>query len=301
LDRPVYPKATHQGPLELAGAVIDCVVLEDGTRVLTRAGFVRAIGRKGKVKGGEAYAPESKLPVFLGADNLKPYITKELLENSNPIYFKQKGGVAMGYKAELLPAVCEVFLAAREGQGKGSELLENQKHIAKQCEILVRGLARVGITALVDEATGYQEVRDRKALQVVLRHWIDGALYDWTETFPIEFFKGIFRLKGWEWNAGKMPSVVGKYINDLVYGRIEAGVLEELKRQNPVTESGRRKYHNHRFFSNEFGYLKLERRIIELIGMQRTFKDGEWRRYYDCVDREFPKMNATLALPLGEY
>ena len=67
---------------------IDCAVLEDGTRVLSRAGFVRAIGRTGKVKGGAEYEPESKLPVFLGADNLKPFVDNDLSSNSNPIFFK---------------------------------------------------------------------------------------------------------------------------------------------------------------------------------------------------------------------
>ena len=63
------------------------------TRLLSRAGFVRAIGRKGKVKGGADYEPESKLPVFLGAENLNPFISNELSGNSNPVYFKQlKGG-----------------------------------------------------------------------------------------------------------------------------------------------------------------------------------------------------------------
>jgi len=32
-----------------------------------------------------------------------------------------------------------------------------QKHIAAQAEIIMRGLATVGIIALVDEATGYQD------------------------------------------------------------------------------------------------------------------------------------------------
>jgi hypothetical protein len=40
-----------------------------------------------------------------------------------------------------------------------------KSHIAKQCELLVRAFARVGIVALVDEVTGYQEIRDRETLQ----------------------------------------------------------------------------------------------------------------------------------------
>ena len=61
--------------------------------------------------------------------------------------------MASGYRAELLPDVCEVYLKAREA----GVLPTNQKHVAKQAEILMRGLAHVGIIALVDEATGFQE------------------------------------------------------------------------------------------------------------------------------------------------
>ena len=50
-----------------------------------------------------------------------------------------------------------------------------------------RRLANVGIIALVDEATGYQEVRDRVALQEVLKKYITGALYEWAQTFPLSF------------------------------------------------------------------------------------------------------------------
>jgi len=54
--------------------------------------------------------------------------------------------------------LCETVLQAR----KDGKLQSQQMHIAEQCEILVRGFARVGIIALVDEATGYQDYRSRK-------------------------------------------------------------------------------------------------------------------------------------------
>jgi hypothetical protein len=43
-------RATHLGQLKIGD--IECAVLEDKTRVLTRATFVKAIGRTGKAKGG---------------------------------------------------------------------------------------------------------------------------------------------------------------------------------------------------------------------------------------------------------
>ena len=100
-------RATHEGTVDIAGFAIPCAVLEDGTRVLSRIEFIRTIGRTGKAKGGRRYDEESKTPVFLTASNLKPFISNELLEDSNSIPFRAMNGQArMGYKATLLPAVC---------------------------------------------------------------------------------------------------------------------------------------------------------------------------------------------------
>lgn len=139
------PRATHEGPLRIGDIEIPCAVLEDGTRVLSRFGFMTAIGRKGKAKGGRRYDQESKVPVFLTADNLKPFITNELLSNSNPIMFRpHQGGVAMGYKADLLPQVCNVFLDAKEA----GALRASQLHIAGTLEdpggLYRQGIAKVG-------------------------------------------------------------------------------------------------------------------------------------------------------------
>lgn len=63
----------------------------------------------GKAKGGRAYDEEFKVPVFLTANNLKPFIPNELSENSSPVLFKHKGTQYIGYRAELLPQVCGVL------------------------------------------------------------------------------------------------------------------------------------------------------------------------------------------------
>ena len=74
-----------EGPVSLGGQEVPAFVLSDETRVLARAAFVRAIGRQGKVKGGRKYDQELQIPVFLAANNLKPFITKEIERNSTPI------------------------------------------------------------------------------------------------------------------------------------------------------------------------------------------------------------------------
>ena len=154
------------------------------------------------------------VPAFLSARNLQPYISKELREFAEPIlYAPRAGGRAYGYRAEILPAVCEVYLEARH-----NDLLKSQLQAARAAEILVRGLARVGIIALIDQATGYQETRARQELQKILAAYISAELRPWIKMFPDEFFEEIYRLQGWEYKPGtsKRTPYVGKLVNKYI-------------------------------------------------------------------------------------
>lgn len=297
-SRAVFAKATHTGTIRLGATEIECAVLEDGTRLLSRAGFVRAIGRKGKVKGGEQYEPESKLPVFLGADNLKPFIPSDITDNSNPVYFKhpKSRALSMGYRAELLPAVCKVFMDARAAD----KLRDNQLHIAKQCEVLVHGFARLGITGLIDEATGYQEVRDRLALQKILDAYIAKELAAWAKRFPDEFYQQLFRLRGWEWKGMSVnrPSYVGKLTNDLVYQRLAPNILAELQKKNPKNESGSRASRHHQWLTADVGHPALAQHLHAIIALMRASPD--WATFYKMMDRALQKKTGQLPLLLDD-
>ena len=288
------PKATHGSPdhpLRIGDLEIPCYVLDNGKRVITQGGMLTALkmSQGTATKGGG-----DRIANFVNTKSINPYASNELREMiTNPLKFRALGSMAYGYEATILPEICDAVLEARNSE-KG--LNHQQLHIAKQAEILVRAFAKIGIIALVDEATGYQDVRDRQALQEILKKYIDGALYEWAKTFPIAWYKEIFRLNGWAWNNGKMPGVVGTWTNDLVYDRLTKGMLEELKRINPKDESGRRKHYNYKFFTPDFGYPALTQRLYELLGMARACTN--WNEYYRLVDRTFPRVNATRALPL---
>lgn len=292
------PRATHEGPLQIGGAQIPCAVLEDGTRVLSRIGFIRAIGRTGKAKGGRKYDQESQVPVFLTAENLKPFITKDLIENYKPVRFRTKGGtVAIGYRADLLPHVCNVFMDAREA----GQLRENQLHIAEQCKILSRGFQTVGLTALIDEATGYEEVRDRLALQKILDAYLSRELAAWARRFPDEFYQEMFRLRDWTWDSlkkgkGQGGRVVGKYTNDLVYARLAPGILEELQQRNPTDEKGRRRAKHHQWLTVDVGNPALAQHLHAVIGLMRA--SDSWDQFLGMINRAFPRRTDLRDLPL---
>ena len=95
---------------------------------------------------------------------------------------------------------------------------------------LIRGLARVGIIALIDEATGYQYDRDRYDLERFLAVYLSEERLKWAKTFPDEFYKRIYDLKNWPFPGGtKRTPLIGKITNTIVYEKLPPGVLEKLK------------------------------------------------------------------------
>jgi len=290
---PVAEYGSSDRPLRLLDVEIPCYVLSDGTRVLTQEGFLTAIGRSRKAKGGTGAAGMvDNMPAFLSANNLKSLISKEIIESTTPVEFRlPTGGRAFGFKAELLPKVCNVYLSARD-QGA---LLPSQRKIADKVDMLVRGLAETGIVALVDEVTGYQQVRARDALQAYLDNFLRRELAAWVKTFPDEFFQELFRLKRWKWSgSSRRPGVVGYYINDLVYLRLGPGVLDELERRNPADERGNRKAKHHQWLTDNVGHPALAQHLYALIGFMRA--EDSWDVFKSRLDRAFPKKGDTLSL-----
>lgn len=283
------PRATHEGDITLGPSTLHCAVLEDGRRVLTQSDVMIALGRARQAKGRAYYDGDVNLPVFLTAKNLKPFIEPDLYVTSSQVEFKPlKGSKAFGYPAELLPKVCDVFLKARDA----GVLMAGQIHIAKQADILMRALAQVGIMALVDEATGYQYDRAKDALAQILEKFISEELRPWTRTFPIEFYKQIFRLRGWKFDPSNMqsPRVLGKYTNNIVYARLAPGVLDELRRKNPPVD-GRRKHKHFQWLTGEIGHPKL---LAHFEGLKIIMRESDtWDEFMGKLNRHYPIIETT--------
>jgi hypothetical protein len=274
---PKAKKALYTGPLHIGDIEISAAVLDDDerTRVLSERETVRALGgrrggshwlrRKGRGEGAD-------LPVFASAQNLQPFVSNELKEKlRNRIeYHTGRGGrPAFGVRADVLPEICDVWLKARDADA----LHPTQVHIAKQAEILMRGLAHVGIIALVDEATGYQEERNRTELQAILEAYIAEEFRGWTKQFPDEFYKEMFRLYGWSYSplSVKRPGYVGKLTNKLVYEKLPPGVLNELRKKNPVNPSTKRRSRkHHQFLTEDIGNPHLRSHLAAVVALMRA-------------------------------
>ena len=295
------PKATHRGVLKIGDAKIPCAALSNGKRVVTEHGITNAIlGSRSGASKRLKRAAESEgalLPLFLAPKVLDSFIDNDLRAGPlSPIEYEDANGMEQGYDAILLPAVCEVWLKAREA----GVLQKQQLGKALAAEVLMRSLAKVGITALVDEATGYQEVRNKEALQALLDAFLLKELAAWAKRFPDDFYKEIFRLRGWQWNklSVKRPILVGKLTNDIVYERLAPGVLAELENKNPKDESGRRKAHHHRWLTEDVGHPALAQHIHAIIGLMRA--SASWTQFHDMLDKAFPKRGDTVQLEFIE-
>lgn len=289
---PVLPRAIREGAIKIGELVLACAVLEDGRRVLTQSDVMLALGRARQVKSRKYFDADVNLPAFLQAKNLKPFISNDLEVTSSRIDFRTLAGAkAYGFTAEVLPAICEVFIDAE----REDKLAENQRHIAERARILYRGFAKLGIIALVDEATGYQEIRARDALQAYLERFIRKELAAWVKTFPDDFFRELYRLKRWPWTgSSRRPGVVGNYIKDLIYERLGHGVLAELERKNPSDGKGQRKSRHHQWLTADIGNPALAQHMYALIGFMRA--EDDWETFKQRFSRAYPKKGDTLPL-----
>lgn len=293
--------AGYEGDFMIGDVPISCAVLPSGKRVITQSTFLKVIGRSTRPAAGTGILTTyNDIPVFLSSDDFKPYISEEVVNLMEPIFYKNKkdNRKKVGYNAKLLPKVAEIYLKFRD------EILKERKEIPKKyqkmiiaADILMRGLADVGIIALIDEATGYQRDRARNALAKILEEFIAKELRPWIHTFPDDFYEQLFRLRGLSYPrmTVKKPQYFGHLTNDIIYARLAPSVLEELKKVVPKDSKGRHKYQFHRKLTNDIGHPKLRELLSSVITLMKISKN--YSQFYKMLDNVHPKYNTTLPLP----
>jgi len=149
------------------------------------------------------------------------------------------------------------------------KLSHRQQIVADQAEILMRGFARVGIVALVDEATGYQYDRERFELQKILSAYVSDEVLKWQKTFDIEFYRELFRL----WDVPftppyirRKPQFIGGLTNKYIYEQLPHGkeVTDVLREKSERREDGSYKYRFHQSLTPEVGRESLKKQIHEV-------------------------------------
>ncbi len=286
-------------PLVIGGIPIDCYVLEDETRVLSQRGMFKGLGvkRGGPRNDNEPSNTGAEIPRFASQKWLKPFIDSDLeLALKSPIFFQPPTGhMGYGYPATVLVDVCDAILEAEKNGATGKP----QSGIVENAFSLIRGLAKVGIIALVDEATGYQEMRAKNALADILESFLSDYRQKWVKTFPDEFYKQIYRLRGWNWDgSAQRPGTIGSWTNNFVYDRLAPTLTDELRHKNPTNSNGERLSKHHQWFNPEYGHPLLKEHISGVIALMRA--SSTWDGFKRSLDRAYPRYGDTIEMPLDD-
>lgn len=293
---PVASYGDDDRPLRIGPIEMSCYVLSDDRRVLSQRGLQGGIGLSRS--GGKAGA--RRVAQFLGSLQSKGFDTNDLIARVNrPIRFvpPHGGNLADGYEATILPDICEVVVKADQA----GKLLPSQRHVADQCRVLLHGFANVGIIALVDEATGYQEARAKDALAQILEQFVAKELKKWVKTFPLDYYKELCRLKAVPFPTQKpyrLPRYFGHLTNDLIYARLAPGVLAELRRKNPIVKPGQRKHKHFQWLTNDVGDPRLREHLSSVITLMKV--GDTYEQFYSMMNRALPPYSEEPLLALIE-
>ncbi|PJJ20045.1 P63C domain-containing protein [Janthinobacterium sp. 67] len=292
-----------QNDLCLAGLNIPCAIIEgegkgEVRRVLTESGITEALlgtrsgaSKRLKKASQDAGAP---VPIFLAPRQLTPFIEVEISSGLlAPIEYVDGNRIVIGYDARILPTVCDIWLKAREAGALQAQQLDK----AQKAEVLMRALAHIGIIALVDEATGYQNVRAKDALSKILEAFVAKELQPWIKKFPPSFYEEIFRLRKLEFPSSSVrrPQYFGHLTNDIIYRRLAPGVWKELKAKVAKNENGRPKHKLHQNLTQEIGDPRLRDLITSVTTIMKL--SNNWGDFKQKIDRIHPPYNETMLLP----
>lgn len=264
------PFSMFKGTLRIGDRDMECHVLSDGRRVFTQREIVRVL--TAGINSGNLESQIRGNPLITNVEVL-----------GEVVRFKVPGTqfVAHGREATVLIELCEKYLQAQDQ----NLLRGKQKTLAIQAAIIIRACAKVGIIALIDEATGYQEVRTRNALQLKLQAFIAEDMQEWARRFPPEFWYELARLEGIHYSPRNRPLRWGKYVMAFVYDAIDKDVGRALRKKNPNPHKGK----NHHQWLKEFGKDKLIGQVQSVITIMKLCKNmDEFRQKFAHVFKKSP-------------
>jgi hypothetical protein len=283
------PKEVFNGKRQLGGWLIQCSHLEDERRIISQRSFMELIDMRGRGRDSIGHRMASIIDTPLAKSHK---INKLILDIKNPIkYITANGVMAFGYEAETVIDYCRVILELRKDGSVSGDVF---KRYAERAEGFLVSFAKGGIIALIDEITGFQDVRAKDAIAKIIEKYVAEELQDYTSRFPEDFYRQIYRLRGWDWNqktSFRRPIVVAKWTVNFVYKRLPPGVYEELVAKNPKNEQGRRPNKHYQWLSGDVGDPRLVTLLDGVVRMMRGSKS--WGEMKNLINRFYPILELT--------
>ena len=250
---PATPMARWAGVLQIGDNELPCYVLDDGRRVISRTGATTSLtGRRG-----------GDLESYIGVTALQGYLPADFADQMIEFTIQGvKNKTVRGITAESFCDLCTAYVRALEDDALESD---RQREIAAHAGMFLAASAKVGLLALIDEATGYQYDRAEDALRFKLKVFLEDEMRKWEKTFPDQLWTEFGRLTNWKGATNSQrPKYWGKLVMELVYGYLDPDVAQWLKENAPKPRSGQ---NYHQWLSSQYGLKRLTEHLWMLIGM----------------------------------
>lgn len=253
--------------------------MDNKERVFSLRGAAKSMG----LAGGGGIA----LKRNLNAAFLSPYLSDELKDwiykantNSLPQYLTKSGTAFQPIKSSVFVDLCKAYIDAKQD---GVLKLESQITVADRMYAIMTAFAKTGLDAIIDEVTGYQYDREQDELQKLLSKYVSEELMPWAKRFPDEFYKQMFRLKGWTYTGKNRPQYVGKLTNQYIYDQLPDGVLQELKEKTPKNKR------LHQSLTESVGVPHLDKQLQKTIGLMQA--SDTWEEFETLFDKAMAQAN----------
>lgn len=265
------PKVIASGYLERFNN-IPCYNLDNGQRVFRLTDMTMAL--RGKAHG--------KFANYLATSNIRKYIPQRLQPSQAPDEDRMPLGITLAeidsqeiktYDAEDFIEICLAFVEANDNN---VDLSDAQKEIVKRAKDFIKATAKIGITGLIDEATGYQYLRPRNELALKLNFFLADELRDWEKTFPDELWAQFGRLTNWKGSLKARPKYWGNLVKEFIYEYLDKDIAGWLFKNKPPKKTGK-KYHQ--WLHEERGIRKLLEHIYQVIGLAKACDNLDELRY----------------------
>lgn len=274
------PRATHYGIWNIGNDIkIECYVMDNKERVLSLRGAAKSMG----LVGGGSLA----LVRNLNSQWISPYLSdglRDWLEKANrnnlPQYRTKAGGKFTPFGADIFVDLCKAYVDAKHN---GDLKMESQIAVSDRLYIIMTAFAKVGLSAIIDEVTGYQYDREQDELQKLLSKYVSEELMPWAKRFPDEFYKQMFRLKGWTYTGKNRPRYVGKLTNQYIYDQLPEGVLQELKEKTPKNKR------LHQSLTESVGVPHLDKQLQKTIGLMQA--SDTWEEFETLFEKAMVQAN----------
>lgn len=273
----------------------DCATIRQGKivkRYITIESFIKVVGFGDVVKGVKECSR-----LLSHARMYKEKSEYLLAALNNPIKVKINGIFRDYLEAPILIEFANHILNLRRSNVLGPAW----KTYCENCERFIQGLAKTGIVALIDEATGYKKQQTDEYRRLFLS-FIRENHSDWIKEFHQSFFDGIYKIYHLPPLEGqKRPPFFGAFISKYVYyplANSHGAILEKLREKDPMVSKHGRQYKLHQFLTEEVGKPALRKHLNQVETLLILSRDkGAFKRNFKKV---FPQPYDQLELDFGD-